>query len=641
MRVFRSRLAKKNPYRNTFLSNWRWAIPVLLIVAALSMRKIDCCPPATDEYTSMWHAGWLVNGPYTPLDVIESLQRYSPDHTPGYFITLSIWGNLTSYELASGRLLSILAGLLALAIAYRLARDFIAPEAAFFVIVILASNAFYNFYYAHTRMYTLFVLMAGSVLWLYLRSLEQTRPLKARDCFALGAASLYFLSLHLFSVVFMLPLGLYHLLFAQKNRRWLAITLTGIITSSLAAPWLLIAFSRGISAGSLEVTEQAGGTWDNLSATLAVFGNGQALLLAVAIAAVFLAALVGRVLPKSILLLGAIHILLIVVLSATAPELFTTNSGFRYLLPALLIFALILAAAVYRLFRFWQPFAVLLALWIVFGLHFQATATWQPFIGGIEKTFLYPPWQKISRMTSSPPPPLIITFKINFEKWSFSWNRRITSYPQRLHYFGTKAIVMTSTEELPATKSTVANNAVNQERIWILYDRRDLIEGEYDGLLKIMDGFDYDLCETINVGAHWSILDFYWDNLDCEDLELISEPRTSNTKHKFYDARLSRDGSQLSIVDSWSATAEFESDYFATSYQLLSEDWDNVAQLDLPMVHEGLTRRFSLGTSDLPPGAYRLMLIVYDTRTGKAADWIDNPGSVPSMFELSRFAVPG
>jgi len=641
MRGISSRLAYKNLKRNTFLSNWRWAIPVLLIVTALSMRKIDCCPPATDEYTSMWNAGWLVNSPYTPLDVIESLQRYSPDHTPGYFIFLSIWGNLTSYELASGRLISIFTGLLALSVAYRLARDFIAPEAGLFLMVILASNAFYNYYYAHTRMYTLFVLMAGCVLWLYLRILEQTRRLKARDCFALGAASLFFLSLHLFSIVFMLPLGLYHLLFAHKDRRWLAITLTGVITSCLSAPWLLIAFSRGISAGGNEELELAGGILDNLSATLAAFGNGQPLLLAVVIAAVFLTALAGRVLPKSILLLGAIHILLIVVMSATVPELFITKSGFRYLLPSLLIFALFLAAAVYRLFRSRRTFAVLLALWIIFGIHFQSAATWRPLIGGIEKAFFLPPWQKISRLASSPPPPMIFTYKIKIEKWAFSWNRRISSYPQRLHYFGTKGIAMSYAADVPALKPMVANRAVNQERIWILYDRRSLIEGEYDGMLTVMDGFDYDLCETIDVGAHWSILDFYWDNLECAELELRSEPRNALTQHTFYDARPSEDGSQLSFVDSWSAPADFESEHFAMSYQLLSEDWDNVAQLDLPLVHEGLTRRFSLGTSNLPPGAYRLMLIVYDTRTGKAVDWIDNPGSVTSMFELSQFDVPG
>ena len=40
----------------------------------------------------MYNAGFLVNGPYTPFDVIESLFENSPNHTPGYFLLLNLWG---------------------------------------------------------------------------------------------------------------------------------------------------------------------------------------------------------------------------------------------------------------------------------------------------------------------------------------------------------------------------------------------------------------------------------------------------------------------------------------------------------------------------------------------------------------------
>lgn len=621
------------------LSHWFWAIPVLLIVAALALRQIDCCPPTTDEFYSLYNSGWLVYGPYSPLDVIRSLQTYSPDHTPGYFILLSVWGNLTLYELASGRLLSIFCGLLALTVAYRLARDFVAPEAAIFVLIILASNAFYNFYYAHTRMYTLLVLLAGSVLWLYLRSLGPSKRLRRRDCLVLGIASLLFLSLHVFSIVFMLPLAIYHLLFAPRNRQWLAVTVTGAATSLLSAPWLLAVIARGLSAAGDEMSGSTGATWEFLSAALAAFVNGQPLLLAVAAAGIFLAALAGRRLPKSILLLGAIHVALICVLGAAAPEILASNNGYRYLLPSLLVFALLVAAAVFSLYSFRTMFAVLLALWVVSGLHFQADANWRQFIGGLNKAYSMPPWQVISRLADTPPSPLIINFKLNLKSISFSYNRRIP-YSQQLHYFGRKAIDILSAEDLAAATSIAANRGITQARIWILYDQRNLLAHEYDSLLWDMSRLDYDLCETTPIGARWTILDFYWDNLDCALREPISEPRTAMTGHKFYDARLSLDGAQLSFVDSWSASADFESEYFAMSYQLLSEDWDNVAQLDLPLVHEGLTRRFSIETRDLPPGLYRLMLILYDTRTGKPLEWIDNPGYAPGLIELSEVVIP-
>ena len=97
----------------------------------------------------------------------------SPNQTPAYFIALSLWGQLTSYDLATGRVLTVLFGLLSLAIAYRLARDFVAPIAGIFALVIVSSNAFYNFYITELRMYPLLFCAAGLVLWLYLRIVYQ------------------------------------------------------------------------------------------------------------------------------------------------------------------------------------------------------------------------------------------------------------------------------------------------------------------------------------------------------------------------------------------------------------------------------------------------------------------------------------
>ena len=65
---------------------WVWAIPILLVVASLAFRQIDVFPPTTDEFFSMYNAGWLANGAYSPEQVVQSLRRHSPDHTPLYFV---------------------------------------------------------------------------------------------------------------------------------------------------------------------------------------------------------------------------------------------------------------------------------------------------------------------------------------------------------------------------------------------------------------------------------------------------------------------------------------------------------------------------------------------------------------------------
>lgn len=620
------------------LSQWLWTIPVLLIVAALGLRQVDLYPPDTDEFYSMYSAGWLVGGPFSPLDIIEYLDPCCTNHVPGYFFLLSAWGNLISYEVAVGRIFSVFCYLLALAVVYRLGRDFVAPGAGFFVLVILASNAYANFYVAHLRMYPLLMMMAGIVFWLYLRIVEGVGARGRGDYVALAVAAIAFLSVHLFSIVFLLPLAAYHLLFARHGRRWIAATITGVAVFILSAPWLVVVIQRTGETASDESDFLAFSdtAWGILSTLLSLVANGQGLLLLLCLVGLAVAAQAKRRLPKPVVLIAVFHIVVIIVLNEASSFIIRT-SGLRYLLPTFIPLSLLAAAGLYHLFRFRRESVILLVLWLAAGASFHNTTEWRPHIAGRELAFRLPPWQVIARLTPIPPPLILGDFNMSIT--SFSFNRRIP-YSQRLHFFGPKDIPFMAFDDAPELQAIASQRAVTQSRIWLLYDQSQALADEIDRMMSAMSLLDYQLCETTPVGANWTILDFTWDTLGCADLELKSEPRTAITGHKFYDAALSQDGSQLYFVDSWSATADIESDHFAMSYQLLSEDWDNVAQLDLPMAHERLTRRFSIGTRNLPPGAYRLMLILYDTRTGKPLEWIDNPGYVPSMIELSEFVIP-
>ena len=76
------------------------------------------------------------------------------------------------------------------------------------------------------------------------------------------------------------------------------------------------------------------------------------------------------------------------------------------------------------------------------------------------------------------------------------------------------------------------------------------------------------------------------------------------------------------------------------SHQLISTDWDNVAQLDLPLAHEGKPRRFSIDVAGVPAGSYRLMAILYDKETGERVGWIDNDSVLPDMLTLAEINIP-
>ena len=229
-------LSEQPKHSKDILNHWGWAVPILLIVAVLVIRQVDLYPPTQDEFYSMYNAGWLVNGPYSPIDVIQSIQQHSPDHVPGYFILLSVWGNLTAYDIVLGRILTIFTGLLSLAMAYRLARDFVAPVAGLLMLIVVSSNVFYNYYIPFVRFYPLVVFTSGAVLWMYLRIMFHAKSVKALDYFSLFAAVFALENIHLFCATFLAALGIYHLLFAPKNRRWLCVTATGIAALVLFLP---------------------------------------------------------------------------------------------------------------------------------------------------------------------------------------------------------------------------------------------------------------------------------------------------------------------------------------------------------------------------------------------------------------------
>ena len=76
------------------------------------------------------------------------------------------------------------------------------------------------------------------------------------------------------------------------------------------------------------------------------------------------------------------------------------------------------------------------------------------------------------------------------------------------------------------------------------------------------------------------------------------------------------------------------------SHQLISADWEQGAQLDLPLVHENSLRQFSIDATDAPAGTYRLMAILYDSRSRERFDWIENQGDPPYMQVLAEVAIP-
>ena len=211
----------------------------LLVFYAAAVANLKRFPIGNDEYNS-WNR-ILDSGtgaPYSLAQTVGDVTLESPQHGPAYFVALNIWRTLAGSELFTLRLLSVYFGLLALAVTYRLAAavgDQDLGLTAFFIAIFLA----YLLYYSHlARMYTLLPLTSGWLLWSYTRVMQRRRRPSRLAWLTLLLSAALILYIHYFGIMLLAALGLYHLAFAAKDRRWLEVSLLMVGAGLLFAPWL-------------------------------------------------------------------------------------------------------------------------------------------------------------------------------------------------------------------------------------------------------------------------------------------------------------------------------------------------------------------------------------------------------------------
>ena len=250
-------MANSSSALDRIFRHWAWAIPVILIVAALSIRQFDLYKPSLDEFYSLNSAGLVIDGPLSPMVLISRLHLDAPDHMPGYFLFLSAWGNLVSSDLAIARVAGIIA------------------------LVIVSSNTHFNIYYDHVRMYSLTIFISGIILWLYLRMVYQPCRLNAKYVISFTAATVLLLSLQILAAFLLLAaLSLYHLFFVKKTRRWLAVPMALIVAIICVFPAIaVVAISGRISWQSADFSHEVIGGIGQVDAHLAVMLNNQPVLL--------------------------------------------------------------------------------------------------------------------------------------------------------------------------------------------------------------------------------------------------------------------------------------------------------------------------------------------------------------------------
>ena len=233
------------------------ACMIFVFLMGISSLKND--PLANgDEYRTLAHIfSERLDSPQPLPITIANVVNHSEQHGPLYFILLNVWSRYTGDNIFTLRLLSACFGLLTMAAVYRLGLLTGDRHLALAAVFILALNWLFLFYTRELRMYTFLPFFTAWIVWSYWRLLE--RP-GMEYALSLAVSAALILYVHYFGIFILASVGIYHLLFVPKNKRWLGAFFALVIGGLMFLPWLPTvirglnqfsqkSFSGGMTAG--------------------------------------------------------------------------------------------------------------------------------------------------------------------------------------------------------------------------------------------------------------------------------------------------------------------------------------------------------------------------------------------------------
>jgi hypothetical protein len=359
---------------------WGWLLPLLLLTFGLGARGLTANQPSHDEWRTIWHIAREDTG-YAfadPVYLWNEVREDNPWHVPGYFLLLNLWSRLVGLDIAALRVLTLLAGVLAVALTYRLGIEQFSPRAGLLAAALLGASSFYIRYFYKARTYTLVALATALTLWAYFRIMHKRAAPTRLEWLALFGGAVGLLYTHYLAALLLLPLGLVHLWHAREGltRRWWGVVAALLLAGLLFAPWgTVLLDGLELAAEEDELDQVALAPLQLVEAFAVRFSNTLPFLILLGVAAFWSARRAAR--PLIFIGIG----LLLALLAASAFAEITSAERLRYFIGAWIPLALILGAALDVLWR-WQPrfgrigVIVLMTAWVSMGIRLERDWVW-------------------------------------------------------------------------------------------------------------------------------------------------------------------------------------------------------------------------------------------------------------------------
>ncbi len=614
---------------------WLWTLLPLLLAAALSIPQLDDDAFTGDEPKSLVVAGRYASGPQTLADVPNEVATRSSEQALGWPMLLFVWGRIAGWSEPAIRLISVLAGMLALALVARVGRDLLAPQVGIIAALLLAASAFFQAYMINARSFTIVAFCALLCIWCYWRIAlrPEAAGRAAQAGLLLGAAGMLYM--HYAASLLLPAIGLFHL-FVTKNRRWWRpVFLLGL--AALAASPQLSVFLTGLgrTAGNDRLHDGALTSAGLLAGLLRLMmthgairltpppGELPGIVLSLALLAITLLRLRARRKPDAVWLLVFVSVTTVLLLLAVNAQLrFLEITRIRYLMPLLPLTALLAGAGLWRLAGKYRLLtSALLTLWLVSGSLLALTPDNRYGIGFFFRSDVHLAYRFVRNHVPENNV-LIIEREIGYRHWS----------PVFASTLGLPFGYLNLGSEQPLTE--IPDDHTTQAWFWLLYSPKDRA-----AVLDEAYRLGWVRCELA--------LDDWGVTLERHAVSAAYCPASSARLQ--FDSGIQMSGPDIRLKDGLlrlHVGLHSTDDYLLAHYSMAVHVVDvitgeRVAQGDVGIGPGAFVPQGSeIDVNDLPPGDYEVRIALYNWQSGERLSARDlETGMAGDMLPVHSFRI--
>ena len=611
---------------------------VLLLVFGLTAPGLNALPIWTDELYSVSNMG-AFDGPYSPAQIIQSVSGHFPDHVPLFFLLGAGWAHLVGWTQFALRLFSVLSGALTIAWLYRLGADVFNRSTGLLGSLLLGTSAYVLLHFHNFRMYPLLLLFIVMHSWFYWRLAHGHRATRLTWClFVISAVMLVYT--HLFSIVWLAGLGFYHLVFVSKRRRWFYVVLGWGVGALCFLPYLGVLISGVRRASGLDnVTSAAASPGELISVFFDLLGNGGDIL----------ASLFGGILIMAVwrrrdavivkfTLMSLIMMILIILLNEAIGLIPIDRMRYFLILwiPGALLFGYGLS---------WSPrwlTVLCLLLWGSAGWQFYRSVDIRGYIGGMAYSYEYPPLQDYAHHLEGKvrPQDYLLGFSfVDYVNRDMELGKSVADFYTRLHLGIDGAFIQSRASGDWQTQ--VIREKINRHPYLLLtYDPQNQFDHFETARSKIEA--DYEACDVVVDEPNLFVQRYVNAIIGCERESYAPIVYENGIRVVDRFARYLPQEQTVKILTGWEVADESLLHAYNVSLQIITPDWKNMRQEDRHLYEMPPWDVIELSTEGLPPGDYRLMIILYHRDTGEKVSGADlTSGESANILPIATFTIPG